>query len=95
VENIGLLSETSANIEMMPKLNKTTRQILVLLAGIPVIIVGILLLALPGPGIVVIILGLFILSMEFEWAKRYLDKAKEVQKKTLEKAKSRKSNKKT
>jgi uncharacterized protein (TIGR02611 family) len=74
----------------MAKLNKTTRQILVLLAGIPVIIVGIFMLVLPGPGIVVIILGLVILSMEFEWAKRYLDKAKEAQRKTLEKARRKK-----
>jgi uncharacterized protein (TIGR02611 family) len=74
----------------MAKLNKTTRQIFVLLAGIPVIIVGIFMLILPGPGIVVIILGLLILSMEFEWAKRYLDKAKETQKNALEKARRKK-----
>ena len=64
------------------------RKIGIALVGIPVVIIGILLLVLPGPGIVVIILGLVILSTEFEFTKKYLDIAK----KQLEEA-DKKSNK--
>lgn len=48
----------------------------IFVAGIAVIIVGIILLPLPGPGFLVIGLGLLILSTEFEWADRYLHKLK-------------------
>jgi uncharacterized membrane protein len=75
----------------MVKLNKSTRRVFVILGGFPLIIVGILLLVLPGPGIPVIILGLFILSLEFEWASRYLQKAKDTQRKALEKARRKKN----
>ena len=35
---------------------------------------GVAMLALPGPGVVVIIVGLAILATEFAWAERALDK---------------------
>jgi hypothetical protein len=41
-----------------------------------VLAIGAALLVLPGPGLVVIALGLFILSAEFVWAKRLLDRMK-------------------
>ncbi|HVH29829.1 MAG TPA: PGPGW domain-containing protein [Vicinamibacterales bacterium] len=44
--------------------------------GFTVIAIGAALLVLPGPGLVVIALGLFILSAEFVWAKRLLDRMK-------------------
>lgn len=58
---------------MSKKLPKIVRQIIVLVLGIPVIIVGIILLPLPGPGWVVILAGLYIISREFAWAKKYID----------------------
>lgn len=58
---------------MSKKLPKIIRQIIVLVLGIPVIIVGIILLPLPGPGWVVILTGLYIISREFAWAKKYID----------------------
>lgn len=69
----------------------------VLLLGVPVIILGIALLVLPGPGLVVIIFGLVILSLEFEFARKYRDRARAEVKKAYERAKSansKKSNKK-
>jgi tellurite resistance protein TerC/cation:H+ antiporter len=77
----------------MASLKRSTRKIVVALVGFLTLLIGIVLLALPGPGIVVIILGLFILSTEFEWAKDYLEKAKSAQKKAIEKAKAKKNNK--
>jgi tellurite resistance protein TerC len=45
--------------------------------GFTVIALGVAMLVLPGPGLVVIGLGLLILSAEFVWAKRALDRMKD------------------
>ena len=45
--------------------------------GFTVIALGAAMLILPGPGLVVIALGLVILSAEFVWAKRALDRMKD------------------
>jgi uncharacterized protein (TIGR02611 family) len=45
------------------------------LLGLAVLAVGIAMLALPGPAFVVIPIGLAILSLEFVWAERLLEKA--------------------
>jgi uncharacterized protein (TIGR02611 family) len=74
----------------MGKLKQSTRKLLISLVGFPIIIIGIILIPLPGPGILVVILGLFILSLEFEWAKRYLESAKDFQRKAVEKARAQK-----
>ena len=53
------------------------RRILILLIGSTVVIFGVLLLVLPGPGILVIIVGLAILATEFAWAEALLRAARE------------------
>jgi uncharacterized protein (TIGR02611 family) len=45
--------------------------------GFTVIAIGAVMLILPGPGLVVIGFGLLILSTEFEWARRVLDRMKD------------------
>jgi tellurite resistance protein TerC len=45
--------------------------------GFTVIAIGVAMLVLPGPGLLVIAFGLLILSAEFVWAKRALDRMKE------------------
>lgn len=40
------------------------------------LLAGLAMIVLPGPGIVVIIAGLAILASEFSWAERLLDAAK-------------------
>ncbi len=47
---------------------------LVAALGFIVLGAGVAMLALPGPGVVVIIVGLAILATEFAWAERALDK---------------------
>ena len=47
-------------------------------AGFALVIAGIFMLVLPGPGIVTIILGLALLAREFRWARRLLDRARQV-----------------
>ena len=48
------------------------RWLAVAIAGGSVILTGIVLLVLPGPGIPMILLGLVILATEFAWAQRTL-----------------------
>jgi uncharacterized protein (TIGR02611 family) len=58
-------------------IQQSGKRIAVTIAGFTVLIVGIAMLALPGPGLVLIIVGLGILSSEYVWAQRLLRKAKE------------------
>ena len=51
---------------------KNTRKIVVSVVGVTLILVGIAMMALPGPATIVIPLGLALLSTEFLWAKRLL-----------------------
>ena len=48
------------------------RRILILLIGSTVVLFGVLLLVLPGPGVLVIVVGLAILATEFAWAEAAL-----------------------
>lgn len=54
---------------------KRIRQVLVLIVGFAVIIAGIIMLAIPGPGWLTIFVGLAILATEFEVAERLKKKA--------------------
>ena len=42
------------------------------------LLVGVLLLVLPGPGLLVILLGLAVLGSEFVWARRLVRRAREL-----------------
>jgi hypothetical protein len=57
----------------------STRNILRISAGFLLLIAGLIMAipGVPGPGIVVMILGLVILSDHFHWARRLLDWAKQ------------------
>ncbi len=61
---------------MLIKTLKSAKRIVIIIFGFTILILGIALLALPGPGILTIILGLFILSVEYLWAKRLLNRVK-------------------
>ena len=45
------------------------------LAGFTILLLGIAMLVLPGPGLLVIVIGLATLSLEFVWAERMLERA--------------------
>jgi uncharacterized protein (TIGR02611 family) len=66
---------------------KALKKILIFIFGVFVVVLGVILLPLPGPGLLVIIAGLVILSTEFEWAQRYLHTAKKRMRDIYEKAK--------
>jgi uncharacterized protein (TIGR02611 family) len=44
-------------------------------AGFTVLVIGLAMLVLPGPGIPVMIIGLTLLALEFAWAERMLERA--------------------
>jgi uncharacterized protein (TIGR02611 family) len=52
------------------------RRLAITVVGLVVLMVGAVMLVAPGPGFLVIALGLIILSVEYEWARRHLDTTK-------------------
>ena len=55
---------------------KIAKRIAIGIVGGSVLVVGILMIVLPGPAFVVIPVGLGILSLEFAWARSWLKKAR-------------------
>jgi len=58
-------------------IGRNSKRVGVTIAGFAVVLAGVAMLVLPGPGIVVIIAGLAILATEYVWAQRLLKIAKE------------------
>ncbi len=58
-----------------PALSLTTK-VVVALVGSAVLLLGVVMLVTPGPAFVLIPLGLAILATEFEWAHRWLERAR-------------------
>jgi tellurite resistance protein TerC len=56
---------------------KTARRIAVLAVGSTVLLLGVIMLVTPGPGLIVIPIGLAILGLEFAWARIWLRKVRE------------------
>jgi tellurite resistance protein TerC len=56
---------------------RLARRIAISVLGFTVLLVGIAMIVLPGPAVVVIPIGLGILSLEYAWARRWLQKIKE------------------
>lgn len=73
-------------------MKKAARKVAVGALGFPVVLVGIALLVLPGPGLLVILVGLIIISWEFDWAKRYVDMLRDRLNKVSQAARARKDD---
>ncbi len=58
----------------MEHVKRHIRRVMISIAGFTVLAIGIALLVLPGPGIVVLIIGLAILATEYEIARIWLKK---------------------
>ena len=56
---------------------KTARRIAILAVGSTILALGIVMLVTPGPGLIVIPIGLAILGLEFAWARLWLRKVRE------------------
>jgi uncharacterized protein (TIGR02611 family) len=57
---------------------RVAKRIVVAVVGGTVTLIGIALIVLPGPAFVIIPIGLSILATEFVWARRFLQKAREM-----------------
>ena len=55
---------------------KMLRRLAITVVGLVVLLIGVVMIVAPGPGFLVIALGLLILSVEYEWARRRLDTVK-------------------
>lgn len=64
---------------------KQIKKIVVAVIGFTILLIGLMLIVLPGPAFVVIPIGLGILATEFIWARKLLDKVKENLKKGKDK----------
>ena len=68
------MSRLHTPLEWLRWIGRNTRRLLVLLVGFAVVGAGIAMLVLPGPGMLVIMVGLAVLGTEFAWAERALDR---------------------
>lgn len=61
---------------MSPARARTTgvllRRVVVTILGAALVVVGVLLLVLPGPGLLLVLAGLVVLANEYPWAQRYV-----------------------
>lgn len=72
--------------------NKSLRHVKRVIVGVigsTVLLIGLVMLVLPGPGLIIIIAGLGLLATEFVWAKSLLDKTKDHYQKTKNKITNR------
>lgn len=56
----------------------TARRIVIGIVGASVLLLGVIMIVTPGPALAVIPLGLAILAIEFVWARRWLQKLREM-----------------
>jgi uncharacterized protein (TIGR02611 family) len=64
----------------------------VAVVGAVVVLVGLILCVLPGPGLLTVAAGLAILATEFEWARRLLHRVREMARTTYERARGRRDD---
>jgi tellurite resistance protein TerC len=50
------------------------RRFFLIIAGFTLLLAGVIMLVTPGPGLLVIFLGLGLLAAEFVWARRLMDR---------------------
>lgn len=63
--------------DLLRVLLRNGKRVAVLVAGAALVLAGLVMLVLPGPGLLLLIAGLAVLATEFAWAEHLLDKAKE------------------
>jgi Putative transmembrane protein (PGPGW) len=67
--------------EILNKSIKHAKRIIVAVIGATVLLAGVCMIVLPGPAVIVIPAGLTILASEFVWARRLLNRVKNMIKK--------------
>jgi uncharacterized protein (TIGR02611 family) len=64
-------------VDVMRFLLRSSKRVAVLVIGVGLVVGGVALIVLPGPGLLVIIAGLAVLATEFAWAATLLARARE------------------
>ncbi|MDQ4097531.1 MAG: PGPGW domain-containing protein [Actinomycetota bacterium] len=72
--------------ELLRVVFRNSKRIAVLLLGVVLVVAGLAMLVLPGPGLLVVIAGLVVLATEFAWAEHLLDRARQQAAKAKERA---------
>ena len=67
---------------------RAAKRLVIAVIGTTVVLLGLVMMLTPGPGLVVILAGLGILATEFVWARRLLMQVKERSKGAIEKARN-------
>ena len=62
----------------LDQVHPAIRRGLVAILGITIVLIGLMLVFLPGPGALVILIGLAVLGTEFVWARRIILRAREL-----------------
>ena len=78
-------------VEVLRFILRNGKRVAILVIGLAFVVLGVVFLVLPGPGILGIIIGLAILATEFVWARVLLDKAKEQAQKAKDKVRRKKA----
>ncbi len=63
-------------MQLVFKTIKHVRRLIITVIGFTILLVGLLMVILPGPAFIIIPLGLAILASEFVWAKNLLKRVK-------------------
>ena len=69
----------------LDRLSPGPRRVVVGVVGGTILLIGVALVFLPGPALIVIPIGLAVLASEFAWARRWLNKARDVLKRKRKK----------
>ncbi len=78
-EEKQLVSPLVDDLESLAALTyREARRVAILTVGMTIVLLGLIMLVTPGPGLVVIILGLAVLGVEFAWARVWLKRMREV-----------------
>ena len=75
----GMIRQVARGIyDFLPLGLRAVRRVVIAVVGTTIVLVGVALLVLPGPAFIVIPIGLAVLALEFEWARRMLRRAREL-----------------
>ncbi|MEW6153892.1 MAG: PGPGW domain-containing protein [Actinomycetota bacterium] len=72
--------------ELLAVIARSGKRVAVFVVGVVLLVAGVVMLVLPGPGLLAIIAGLAVLATEFAWAEHLLDRAKDQASKAKDKA---------
>ncbi len=79
----------SKHTEILRLIRRNSKQLVVTVLGGAIVLAGLALLVLPGPGIIVVALGFAILATEYAWAARAQQRTREAAQRAGRQAKER------